>query len=171
VLVNDGHAELKDVRGKLMLVEQQPKIFSTSLRNNLLYGFTAPDDRLWEALRVLDLAHTAKHMRDGLDTVLTYQGENLSGGQRQRIGIARALIREPCVLILDEATSALDLSTREIVLRNVRHAMRTGILILITHDPQIAELADEILDFRTLQSSMNTHSDSGEYPQKALEGR
>jgi ATP-binding cassette subfamily B protein len=91
-------------------------------------------------------------MRNGLDTMLTYQGENVSGGQRQRIGIGRALVRSPDVLILDEATSALDRDTRETVVGNVRERMHDGVLILITHDLQLCELADVVLDFQQIQA-------------------
>jgi ABC-type bacteriocin/lantibiotic exporter with double-glycine peptidase domain len=151
VTLNGGRVQLSAVRARMMLVEQQPKIFSTSLRENLLFGFEAADERLWEALRLVDLEHTVLHMRDGLDTVLSYQGENFSGGQRQRIGIARALVRSPDVLILDEATSALDAATRQIVLGNVRRHMRNGLLVLVTHDPHLADLADTVLDFQPIR--------------------
>jgi ABC-type bacteriocin/lantibiotic exporter with double-glycine peptidase domain len=147
VTINADRLPLSAARGRLMLVEQQPKIFSTTLRENLLFGFRATDERLWEALRLVDLEYTVKHLRNGLDTVLSYQGENFSGGQRQRIGIARGLIRDPDVLILDEATSALDIATRKIVVSNIRNHMRNGILVLITHDPHQAELADTVFDF------------------------
>jgi len=149
VTVNSGHPP-QAARDKLLLVEQQPKIFSTTLRENLLFGSRAADERLWEALRLVDLEDSVRHMRNGLDTLLSYQGENFSGGQRQRIGIARALVRNPDVLILDEATSALDVATRKTVLGNVRHHMRTGILVLITHDPQQAQLVDTVIDFKRL---------------------
>lgn len=150
VIVNGGILPLSATRGRLMLVEQQPKIFSTTLRENLLFGYQASDEHLWEVLRLVDLEENARHMRDGLDTVLSYQGENFSGGQRQRIGIARALLRNPDVLILDEATSALDSATRKTVLKNVRRHMRDGILILITHDLALAADADSVLDFQRL---------------------
>jgi ABC-type bacteriocin/lantibiotic exporter with double-glycine peptidase domain len=151
VLINGGSVTIADVRTRLLLVEQQPRIFSNSLRENLLFGFTASDDALWDALRLVDLEYTVKHMRDGLDTVLTYQGENFSGGQRQRIGIARALIRNPDVLILDEATSALDVTTRSAVIASVKRRMHTGVLVLITHDPHLLELADQVINFEQLQ--------------------
>jgi ATP-binding cassette subfamily B protein len=150
VTINSGRLPLSAVRGRLLLVEQQPKIFSTTLRENLLLGADATDERLWEALRLVELEQFVKDMRNGLETVLSYQGENFSGGQRQRIGIARAIVRSPDVLILDEATSALDISTRHIVLNNVRQSMRSGILLQITHDLQQAERADFVLDFGRL---------------------
>lgn len=161
VTVNGDRVPLAAARGRLMLVEQQPKIFSTTLRENLLIGFKASDECLWEALRLVDLEYTVKHLRNGLDTVLSYQGENFSGGQRQRIGIARGVIRDPDVLILDEATSALDIATRKIVLSNVRSRMRGGILVLITHDPQQAELADTVFDFGKFSQDAAAQPESG----------
>jgi ABC-type bacteriocin/lantibiotic exporter with double-glycine peptidase domain len=153
VTVNRSNLPLSVVRGKMMLVEQQPRIFSNTLRENLLFGFQAPDERLWEALRLVDLEQTVTSMRNGLDTVLSYQGENFSGGQRQRIGIARGLVRNPDVLILDEATSALDAPTRKIVLTNVRRHMSSGVLVLITHDRYLAEMADIVLDLHVMQEN------------------
>jgi ABC-type bacteriocin/lantibiotic exporter with double-glycine peptidase domain len=145
VAVNDGQCRLDEVRGRIMLVEQQPKIFSTTVRENLLFGHEADDDLLWAALRMVDLQAHIRGLPRGLDTPLSYLGENLSGGQRQRIGIARALVRRPQVLILDEATSALDPATRALVVRNIREHLQQGILVFITHDGEIAELADERL--------------------------
>jgi ABC-type bacteriocin/lantibiotic exporter with double-glycine peptidase domain len=84
-------------------------------------------------------------LEHGLDTRLSYLGENFSGGQRQRLGIARALVRQPDLLILDEATSALDPATRIEVVAKLRARMRDGIIIFITHDPEIAALADQVL--------------------------
>jgi len=151
VLVNGDDKLMPQVRDRMILVEQQPRIFSGTLRENLLFGFEASDDTLWAALRAVDLEDMARTMRDGLETVLNYQGDNFSGGQRQRVGIARALIRNPSVLILDEATSALDGGTRVVVMRNVRERMQGGILISITHDPHLAGEADITLDLQDLQ--------------------
>ena len=145
ITINSGAALSDDVRGRFMLVEQQPKIFSTSVRDNLLLGAELQSEELMAALEAVNLGGVVRALPDGLETQLTYLGENFSGGQRQRLGIARALVRRPDVLILDEATSALDPETRTLVVSNLRERMRDGIIIFITHDPKIAALADEVL--------------------------
>jgi ABC-type bacteriocin/lantibiotic exporter with double-glycine peptidase domain len=134
------------IQDRVLLVEQQPRIFSTTVRDNLLFGMDASDEALWDALELVGLAQDVRDMPDCLDTMLTYQGENFSGGQRQRIGVARALLRNPEVLVLDEATSALDSATREVLLANVIKRMRDGIVLFITHDPTITARADVIVD-------------------------
>ena len=145
VTVNEGCLPLQAARARFMLVEQQPKIFSTTVKENLLLGASAGDDVLYAALETVNLDSMVRSLAQGLNTRLTYLGENFSGGQRQRLGIARALIRQPDVLILDEATSALDPDTRIEVVAKLRTRMRGGIIIFITHDPEIAALADEVL--------------------------
>lgn len=145
VTVNEGSLPLEAARVRFMLVEQQPKIFSTTVKDNLLLGAQASDDALYVALETVNLDGMVRSLDRGLDTRLTYLGENFSGGQRQRLGIARALVRRPDVLILDEATSALDPATRVEVVAKLRARMRDGIIIFITHDPEIAALADEVL--------------------------
>ena len=145
VSVNGAGPGLADARGRIMLVEQQPKIFSTTVRENLLFGFVAADEALWAALRMVDLEDHVRSLPGALDAQLSYLGENLSGGQRQRLGIARALVRAPDMIILDEATSALDVATRSLVVHNIRQQLQDGIIVFITHDAAIADLADEVL--------------------------
>lgn len=145
ILVNDGRMPIEAARNRFMLVEQQSKIFSTTLKENLLLGVDVPDEELFSAMELVNLDGMVRSLDKGMDTRLTYLGENFSGGQRQRLGIARALIRKPEVLILDEATSALDPVTRTEVVSKLRAYMRHGIIIFITHDAEIAELADEVL--------------------------
>jgi ABC-type bacteriocin/lantibiotic exporter with double-glycine peptidase domain len=152
--VNEGHLLLEVARARFMLVEQQPKIFSTTVKENLLLGMSASDAVLYAALEAVSLDGMVRGLAQGLNTRLTYLGENFSGGQRQRLGIARALIRQPDVLILDEATSALDPDTRVEVVAKLRARMRDGIIIFITHDPEIAALADEVLPIGGQQVEM-----------------
>jgi ABC-type bacteriocin/lantibiotic exporter with double-glycine peptidase domain len=97
-------------------------------------------------------------MPDGLDSMLDYQGTNLSGGQRQRLGIARALLRNPDVLILDESLSALDAVNRNRVLSNILGAFSNRIVIAVTHDPAIASRMQRTLSL----SSRDNHQDDSE---------
>jgi ABC-type bacteriocin/lantibiotic exporter with double-glycine peptidase domain len=159
VTVNDGGMLLDVARARFMLVEQQPKIFSTSVKDNLLLGAQADDEALYIALETVNLDSMVRALERGLDTRLTYLGENFSGGQRQRLGIARALVRRPDVLILDEATSALDPVTRAEVVAKLRARMRDGIIIFITHDPEIAALADEVLPIGAPLENMTAAAD------------
>lgn len=160
VLVNEGEVPLESARTRFMLVEQQPKIFSTTVKENLLLGARADDDAVYSALDTVNLDGTVRALERGLDTRLTYLGENFSGGQRQRLGIARALIRKPDVLILDEATSALDPATRIEVVAKLRAKMQDGIIIFITHDPEIAALADDVLSIGQMHSDADAPTDS-----------
>jgi len=145
VLVNDGALDPTLARRRFALVEQQSKIFSTTLRENLLLGAQASDDIIHSALDAVSLGEMVRGLEGGLDTRLSYLGENFSGGQRQRLGIARALVRNPQVLILDEATSALDRHVRADLVASLRERMKAGIIVFITHDPAIEEIADEVL--------------------------
>jgi ABC-type bacteriocin/lantibiotic exporter with double-glycine peptidase domain len=156
---NEGRLPLELARARIMLVEQQPKIFSTTVKENLLLGVRASDEVLYAALETVNLDGMVRDLAQGLDTRLTYLGENFSGGQRQRLGIARALIRQPDVLILDEATSALDPVTRVEVVAKLRAHMREGIIIFITHDPDIAALADEVLPINGQQVAIAVAAD------------
>ena len=145
IIVNDRDQKITGTHNGIVLVEQQPKIFSTTIRENLLLGLNIRNENILHALEIVSLSELINDLPDGIYTLLAYLGENFSGGQRQRLGIARALLRKPDVLILDEATSALDPITRLEVVRKLRIEMNTAIIIFITHDQEIAQLADEIL--------------------------
>lgn len=136
------------LRRKVILVEQQTKIFSGSIRENIEFGLIATDKDVIAAGKVAGLDEFIDELSEGLNTKLEYQGANISGGQRQRIGLARAILREPDVLILDEATSALDSQTRDQVLASLFEKFKDKILIFITHDLKISGSADEVWNLK-----------------------
>jgi len=145
IVVNGGTLSIAQLRRDVVLVEQQARIFSTNVRENVLLGSHHSDAEIWEALRQVELETYVRGLPHGLDSAFEYQGANLSGGQRQRLGIARALIRQPQVLILDEATSALDSATRDRLLANLRGSREQRITIFITHDHTVEADADWVL--------------------------
>lgn len=109
----DGHdvqkVDLHSYRKHIAVVPQQPILFTGTIRDNITYGLKDVDDeKVNQVVEAAQLADVIKNLPDGLDTELSEHGSNLSGGQKQRISIARALIRDPEVIVLDEATSALD---------------------------------------------------------------
>ncbi len=108
--------DLKSYRQFISVVPQTPLLFTGTLRDNITYGLeNATEEQIAQAIDAADLRKLVDSLPDGLDTNLEEHGANLSGGQRQRIAIARAIIRNPKVILLDEATSALDvISEREI---------------------------------------------------------
>ncbi|MDB5764028.1 MAG: transporter family protein [Herminiimonas sp.] len=132
------------LRRHVVLVEQHTRVFSGTLRENIAFGLPVSDQEIEFAIELAGLQDFMKGIPAGLDTHLDYQGANLSGGQRQRVGLARALVRQPDVLILDEATSALDGHTRDAVMERLRDSFRDRILVMITHDERIWRMADEV---------------------------
>ena len=139
-----GRIDLTSMRRRVVLVEQQTRIFSGTIRENISFGLAASDQAIQAAADAAGLGEFIRELPGGMQTQLEYQGANLSGGQRQRIGLARAIVREPDMLILDEATSALDAQTRDTVLSNLRTLFHDKILLFITHDKHVIDAADEV---------------------------
>ena len=100
---------MKDYRQNLAVVPQNTILFSGSIRENITYGLTnVSESKLNKVIEMANLKDVIADMPNGLETLVGEHGGRLSGGQRQRIAIARALIRDPKIILLDEATSALD---------------------------------------------------------------
>jgi len=153
ILINGKSVDemtLGRLRGKVLLLGQQPTIFNDSIRNNILFGSSASDEEIFRAVQAACLEDMVDSLPDGVATILNYQGSNLSGGQKQRIGLARALLRDADVLLLDESTSALDRATRDQVLENILAAYRGKIVVFATHDELIADLVDVVIDIGKL---------------------
>lgn len=136
------------LRSRVLLLGQQVTLFNDTVRANLAFGRDLPLENIRKACQLACIEDVILAMPKGFDTVLTYQATNLSGGQRQRLALARALVREPDVLILDESTSALDQDTRSAVVKNLLEAYRDRILLFVTHDPSVADRVDEVIDMR-----------------------
>lgn len=117
-------------------VPQDVFMLDSAIRDNVVFAgrdFPAPDDEVWAALEQAQLAEFVRSLPDGLDTLIGERGARMSGGQRQRIGIARALYRQPSLLVLDEATSALDLLTEAAIAETIESLDRSITKVIIAH--------------------------------------
>ena len=141
---------LADLRREVILVDQSPHLFNASIAENIAYARPGATQREIEnAATIAGLDEFIARLPEGFLTKTGERGLAVSAGERQRIALARALLRCPSVLILDEPTSALDAETERLVATNLRHALRSRTLIVITHRPALAKIADVMI---TLQS-------------------
>ncbi|HVX41153.1 MAG TPA: peptidase domain-containing ABC transporter [Gemmatimonadaceae bacterium] len=136
---------LSELRSQVGVVWQEIGLLRGSLRDNLTLGLDHVDpDWIDEAVRVCQLDGFIQALPDGFDTPVGEWGATLSGGQRQRIAIARALVRQPPILLLDEVTSQLDPDTESELLRQLIPYTRDKLVLIVTHRPSTAALADRV---------------------------
>jgi subfamily B ATP-binding cassette protein MsbA len=138
--------DINSVRRKMAVVSQDTFIFNTSVRDNIAYGmFDATDAQIREAARNANALEFIEKMSQGFDTQLGERGVNLSGGQRQRIAIARALLKDPEILILDEATSALDSISERLIQESLEQLSVGRTVIAIAHRLSTIAKADKVV--------------------------
>ncbi len=137
---------IQDVRQQISLVTQDPWMFDDTVANNIRYGnLDASDDEVVEAARKAHAHSFVEELEDGYETIVGQRGNRLSGGQRQRIALARAILRDPAILILDEATSEIDLESEQLIHRVLAEFTRGRTTIMITHRLSTLNLADRIV--------------------------
>jgi subfamily B ATP-binding cassette protein MsbA len=138
--------QLSALRQQIAIVLQESLIFSGSVRDNLTYGRpNAAEHEIVEAAKAANAHEFITALPDGYDTHLGERGVNLSGGQRQRLSIARALLKNPRILILDEATSALDTESEALVQAALERLMHGRTSFIIAHRLSTVRGADRIL--------------------------
>lgn len=138
--------EINSVRRKMAVVSQDTFIFNTSVRNNIAYGIEGVDEAaIWEMARLANALEFILQMPEGFNTHLGDRGVRLSGGQRQRIAIARALLRDPEILILDEATSALDSVSERLIQESLENLSIGRTVIAIAHRLSTIVRADKVV--------------------------
>jgi ATP-binding cassette subfamily B multidrug efflux pump len=136
---------LETVRRAVGFVPQDPFLFSDTLRENIAFGTEGDGQRVVEAAEIARLARDVAEFPHGYDTVVGERGVTLSGGQKQRAAIARALARDPKILILDDALASVDARTEEEILRGLREVLRSRTSILISHRLSSIREADWIV--------------------------
>jgi ATP-binding cassette subfamily B protein len=138
--------DLAALRGEIALVSDDSFLFSASVRENIAYARPhASDEEVREAARRAGIADFLETLPEGYETLVGERGLTLSGGQRQRMAIARALIRDPRILILDDATSSVDATTEGEIRDALREVMRGRTTLIIGHRLSTIALADEIV--------------------------
>jgi len=148
----DGHdirdLSLTSLRRNIAVVFQEPMLFARSIRENLQVGRPdASDAEMMDALHRAQALDFIERQSDGLDTIIGERGRSLSGGERQRLSIARALLKNPPILILDEATSALDAATEKKLQAALDEVMRNRTTFVIAHRLATIRNASRILVF------------------------
>jgi len=128
------------------IVTQETFLFNDTVRANISYGVESIEDSIIKDAAIAANAHDfIEKLPDGYDTVIGERGISLSGGQRQRIAIARAIVKNPPILILDEATSSLDTESEKNVQEAIEKLMRDRTVIVIAHRLSTVHNADKIL--------------------------
>ncbi|MGD9637191.1 MAG: ABC transporter ATP-binding protein [Pirellulales bacterium] len=138
---------LHDLRGRFGMVTQETLLFNDTVANNIGQGMPGASRAEIEAAARKAYAHSfiVDKLPDGYDTIVGPTGSRLSGGQRQRISLARAILRNPEVLILDEATSQIDVESEQLIHKVLEEFIRNRTTLLITHRASTIALADRVL--------------------------
>ncbi len=138
--------ELKSLRNLIGLVTQDSILFNDTIKNNILLGKeNATDNEIYEALKIANAYDFVIALPNGIDTNIGDAGGKLSGGQKQRISIARAVLKNPPIMILDEATSALDTESEKLVQIALENMMQNRTSIVIAHRLSTIQKADNII--------------------------
>lgn len=154
--IPDGHVfinnidinqiSLETLRGKIGFVPQDNFLFSTTIKTNIgFYHEGITDEEIEEAAKMSGVYDDILEFPDGFDTIVGERGITLSGGQRQRVTIARALVKNPSILILDDSLSAVDTETEREVLGNIRNILKHRTGIIISHRVSTVMNADKII--------------------------
>lgn len=164
ILIDDipiSHYNLNSLRSQIGYVPQDVFLFSDTIYSNIGFGMQDPEEeKIFQAARDADVYENIRAFPQGFETRIGERGITLSGGQKQRVSIARAIVREPKILMLDDALSAVDTNTENNILNSLKRIMRGRTTVIISHRVSSAKLANKILvlvDGKIVESG--THDD------------
>ena len=140
--------KLASIRSQIGLVFQDPVLFATTVAENIAYGMPLDRNEIIKTAAEVGIDHIVSSLPEGYDTVLGERGGTLSGGQRQCIAIARALVRNPSIVILDELTAGLDDSSAALVLKAIRRLMEGRTVVTISHQLWSVQDVDRVVVLR-----------------------
>jgi ATP-binding cassette, subfamily B, bacterial MsbA len=144
--MNVREASFKSLRGQIGIVTQEAILFNDTVRNNIAYGtFEASEEEIQKAAEMAFAHAFIKQMPKGYDTIIGDRGFRLSGGEKQRLTIARAVLKDPPILILDEATSQLDSESEKFVQEALDLLMEGRTVVAIAHRLSTIMKADKIV--------------------------
>ena len=139
---------IKSLREQIGVVPQETMLFSGTIKENIRYGrLDATDEEIIEAAKAANAHNFIMNLADGYDTKIGERGITLSGGQRQRMAIARAILKNPRILILDEATSALDSETEKSITNTILRLKGKMTIIAVAHRLSTLKKCDFIFEF------------------------
>jgi ATP-binding cassette subfamily B protein len=137
---------LNDLRNSIGIVPQDAFLFSDTIKNNIKFGKEdATDNEVYEAAKKAVVHDNIIHFNKQYETLLGERGITLSGGQKQRVSIARAIIKNPQILLFDDCLSAVDTETEEQILNNLLNISKDKTTIIVSHRVSSAKNADKII--------------------------
>jgi ATP-binding cassette subfamily B multidrug efflux pump len=149
ILIDDmpiSHYNLNSLRSQIGYVPQDVFLFSDTIYNNIGFGIKVSDEsKIFQAAKDADVYENIRAFPQGFDTRVGERGITLSGGQKQRVSIARAVVREPKILMLDDALSSVDTKTENTILNSLKRIMQGRTTIIISHRVSSAKLANKIV--------------------------
>lgn len=140
------HLNVQTLRDHIGYVPQDNFLFSESIKKNIGFAFDdIGDEKVEDVAKLSDIYENVKEFKDGFETILGERGVTVSGGQKQRISIARALAKDPTILILDDSVSAVDTKTEEAIISNLRKVRKGKTTIFIAHRISTVKKLDKII--------------------------
>ncbi|MEM0136330.1 MAG: ABC transporter ATP-binding protein [Thermoplasmatales archaeon] len=154
---------LSILRRRISIVPQEIILFSGTIKENILFGIDASDERVREAARIASIDDFIESLPSKYETMIGERGITLSGGQRQRIAIARAVLRDPLIIILDDATSSVDPDTEIIIFNNLKESLKDTVILMISLRASALSFAKKVLVLEEGKLQEDTSGEDGGY--------